>query len=1029
VIVVARVNVSRCIQSHVADSFLHGRLAGDEFARVLKHAAGCADCRHLLFTASRPGREVPISSMDDIQERLTTWRAARRAPLMPAFPWRKGHEVDRFVIIRSVGGTEDGVIYEAFDPEREDRVVVKQLDLHIEDPATPALMTLAQKLGQITHPGLLQMLSVGVHEGFVYFVYEFVKGTTLLHAGIDDPRQVLRLFAEAGRGLAAAHDAGIAHGCFSPASCVVGRDGKVKVLDFGIGEARIHRVAATRTAHDADWTTSSDQVSSEDSFVGFIPGRSRPPSGQFESIILAAGPNSLGPRLYAAPELVLGAAPTAASDQFSFCAALFHRLYGHPAYRGDTISLWLRELLKGGRIPQPPALSGLPPGVDAVLLRGLERDPAARFEDMPALLARLKRHAAPPRDRKRVMAAVAIGAAVIAVGGIGIAALRGRARAASARSCDSALASWDEVWSARRQDELARATGPAAEAVPALRARLDAWVGSWRSSTHEFCHLPADRPQASECAARAHALATDLLQLVHDAPARLTLAVSATEALPTYDQCTSTSPSPAWAPLAAVQADVRRRLGLLDEADQLTAKPPDEAAQRGYQSVVRGHIALDRGDLMVARRLFEDATFEAQVAHQPELGVTAALQRLALSCSASERALWTGYLDAQIHLADKALPQPDHHAALAQSLQCEGKLAEAVKLRQKVVGALHGDDAAGGAAALELARALLAQGDVAGAETVARGATAAFAQVYGARHPLTQSARLATAEAQISSPTSAAAAEQALAHVLADLHDRKEPDALRARALLLQGELAEAHGNRDEALHLVQRATQEYEAALGGTHPELASALLAAGDLLLAAGHDQEAEADYRQVAAIYDTLGQSDSAHLAHARAGIQLARWGARPPADAADTLQWGVSPTGGTIDPAVTGWISAQLARLAAARGDHAAALAQYRAAAAAWQQSGDRRSLASALAAGALLAVELHDADARAMLEEALQIVTPADRPRLQGALARLLWPVQRDRARALARAALADLPDTSSDAADLKQWLKHHDGER
>lgn len=1025
--------MSRCIQSNVADSFLHGRLSTEEFARVLKHASGCDECRHLLFTTSRPNPELPISSMDEIQERLTTWRAARRAPLMPAFPWRKGHEVDRFVIIRSVGGTEDGVIYEAFDPEREDRVVVKQLDLHIEDPATPALMTLAQKLSQLNHPGLLQMLSVGVHEGFVYFVYEFVKGTTLLHAGIDDPRQIIALFAEAGRGLAVAHAAGITHSCFSPASCVVGRDRRVKVLDFGIGEARIHRVAANRTAHGADWSSSNDPVSAEDSFVGFVPGRSRPPSGQFEAIILAAGPNSLGPRLYAAPELVLGAAPTPASDQFSFCAALFHRLYGHPPYQGDTIALWLRELLKGGRIPDPPVLASVPPGVNAILLRGLERDPAARFEDMATLLAKLKRHIAVPGKRRRVLAAVAVGAAVVAAGGVGIAMLRGGTGAASPQGCDHTFAGWDELWSARRQDAIAQTAGPsAAEAIPALRARIDGWVGAWRTATHEFCRMPPERPQAAECASRAHALASDLLQLVQDgSPARVTLAASAAEALPTYDQCLSTAPSPASAPLAVVQADVRRRLGMLDEADQLTARPAEDLAQRAYQSLVRGHTALDRGDLIAARRLFEDATFEAQAAHQPELGVTAALQRLALSCAAPERALWTGYLDAQSHLADKALPQAEHRAALAQSLACEGKFAEAVKLRQQVAAAQHADDAAA-AAGLDLARALLLQGELAQADAAASTAAAAFARLYGPRHPLTRAARLAAAEAQLPSPATTTTAEQIIAHMVADLRDRKEPDALRARALLLQGQLAEARGDRDGALRLVQRATQEYEAALGGTHPELAGALLAAGDLLLATGHPQEAEADYRQVAAIFDTLGQSDSAHLAHARAGIQLARWGTHPPADAADTLQWGITPTGGTVDPAVTGWIAAQLARIAAARGDQAAALAQYRAAAAAWQQSGNRRGLSSALSAGALLAVALRDPDARAMLEEALQIgpVPPvADRPRLQGALAKLLWPAQRDRSRSLARAALADLPDGSSDATDLKQWLKYHDAER
>lgn len=1032
-IVVARVNVSRCFQSNVADDFLHGRLTSDDFARVIEHASGCAACMHLLFATSRPGADLPDGSMDVIQSRLNTWRAARRAPLMPAFPWRKGHEVDRYVIIRSVGGTEDGVIYEAFDPEREDRVVVKQLDLHIEDPATPALVDLAQRQCNISHPNLLQMLSVGVHEGFVYLVYEFVKGTTLLDAGAEDPRQIIALFAEAGRGLAAAHDAGIAHGCFSPGSCVVARDGKVKVLDFGIGEARIHRVAATKTVHDPEWTTTSDQVNSEDSFIGFVPVRPRPPSGQYEAIILAAAPNSLGPRLYAAPELILGAPPSPASDQFAFCAALFHRLYGRPPYHGDTIALWLRELLKG-KVGQAPPLPGVPSAVQAALLRGLERDPTARFDRMQALLARLGRPRAARNTRNRALAAAAIGAAVAVTGGIAISALRGGPTTAAAVTCDSSLNGWDEVWNTSRQDAIARAGGPGgADSVPALRGRLDAWVDSWRRATNDFCSLPTDRPQAADCAVRARAVAGDLVQLVQAAPGKLVLAASAAEALPTYDQCVSSAPSPASAPLAVVKADMRRRLGMLEDADQLTAPPTDDPSQRAYRSLVRGHTAADRGDVIAARRSFEDATFEAQAAHQSELAVTAALQRLMLSCSSSERALWTGYLDAQLHVTDRALPQPEYQGALAQSLLCEGKTAEAVKLRQQAVQGLQGDETSVGAdASLALARALIAHGEFGDAVTAARSAATIYGQVYGQRHPLTQAANLAIAEAQLSSPASAAAAEQALTHVLGELGEHKEPDALRARALMLQGQLAAARGNRDDALRLLQRATQEYESALGGTHPELAGALLSAGDLLLAAGRNSEAEADYRQVAAILDTLGQSDSARLAHARAGAQLAHWGDKLPADAGDTLQWGLAPTGGSLDPSVTAWIAEQLGLRAAQRGDHAAALAQYRAAASAWQQSGDRRGLAAALSEAALLAVRLKDPEARAMLEEAIQM-SPASaavaRSRLEGELARLLWTTQHDRARALARSALTDLPDSSADASDLKQWLKRHDAER
>jgi serine/threonine protein kinase len=1027
--------VSRCFQSPVADDFLHGRLSDEEFTRALKHAAGCADCRHLLLSTSRPEREIQAGPMDEIQERLTTWRAARRAPLMPAFPWVKGHQVDRYVIIRSVGGTEDGVIYEAFDPERDDRVVVKQLDLHVEDPATPALMAVAQKLCQFSHPNVLQMMSVGVHAGFVYIVYEFVKGTVLSQISTDDPRLLIGLFAEAGRGLAAAHEAGIVHGCFSAASCVVGRDGKVRVLDFGVGEARVHRMAATMKHREQEWTTTSDFPSSEDSFVGFIPTRRHPTSGQFESIILAAGPNSLGPRVYAAPELVLGVPPSATSDQFSFCSALFHRLYGHPPVGGDTVAMWLRELLKG-KVAPPPPRPEVPATVQAALLRGLERDPAARFDRMATLVGKLARHRPRIANRKRTLATVAIGAAVAVSGLFVISELR--TRSAGARdmiTCDGTLAGWETLWNANRQEALSKVSGAAAtDALPALRARMDAWVGSWRSATSGFCSLPGGRPESSECAARAHAAASDLLQLVQTGGSvRFVRAAAAAEALPTSEQCASDAPSPGAAPLVAVKADVRRRLGMLDEANQLTAHPPDDPGQRSYHHLVGGYTAADRGDLMDARRLFESASFEAQAARQPELAVTAAIQRLGLSCSAAERALWNGYLAAQIQLGTHASAQSEYRTALAQSLLCEGKIAEAVSTQRQVEHALHGDDsAAGAAAALDLARAQLAQRDLAGAEVNARRAATLYGQVYGPRHPLAQTAELTVAEAELASPASSAAAATAIDRVLASLGDRKDPDAVRALALVLQGRLADLRGNRDEALRKIQRAAQEYEAALGGAHPDLANALLIAGDLLLDAGRNQEAEASYRQVAAIVDTLGQSESARLAHARAGIQLARWGGRPPADAEDTLHWGLAPTGDALDPAVAGWLAEQLARRAAARGDQAAALAQYRAAAVAWRQSGDQRGLASAVTQSALIAAELHDPDARSLLEEALQITSSAtvvEKPRMQGALAKLLWPAQRDRARALVRAALADLPDSSADAVDLRYWLKRHEADR
>jgi tetratricopeptide (TPR) repeat protein len=1023
--------VSRCFHADVADGVLHGRLSDPELARALKHAAGCANCRRTLAAAGRPTADAIMNSdggqaMEAIQDRLAAWRAARRAPLMPAFPWHKGHEVDHYVITRSVGGTEDGVIYEAFDPEREERVVVKQLDLHIDDPATPALIGWARELCRFSHPGVLQMRSVGVHAGFVYVVYELVKGAPLSQTGGDDPHAVIALFAEAARGLAAAHEAGIVHGWFWAASCVVGRDGRVRVLDFGIGEARVHRAARAAARHD-DWTVASDQISSEDSFVGFVPTRRRrhPTSGEFEALVLAAGPTSLGPRIYAAPELVLGAPPSAATDQFALCAALFHRLYGHPPIDGDTIALWLRGLLQGPAI-DPPTRAGVPASVRAARRRGLPRDPAARFDRMADLAAALDRR---PRmahmSGRRTLGAIAAGIGLAAVSLAVIGAVhRSPATAPAAGRCERPLAGWDALTTASQLDR--SLAGGAADAAQVLRARLDAWLASWRAATHGFCASPDGPPAA--CAARARTAAADLLALVDDAPESLPRAAAATEALPVPAQCASPAPSPATAPAGAVEADVRRRLGMLDAADQRTASPASDPAERSYQAVVRGHTAADRGDVIEARRLFETATFEAAAARQPELSATAAVERLALSCSAPERAVWSGYLTAELALGSHAQAQTAYRGALARSLACEGKLAEAIALRRDIAVALHGEPTAEAAeAALELAQAQVAHGDVAGAEPAAREAAATYARIWGAHHPEAQAARLTIAETQLGSPAAVASAAAEIDRVVAELADHKEPDAIRARALVLQARLAEARGDREAAIGLVGRAIQEYEAALGGTHPALAAAVLAAADLQLAAGRDPDAEAHYRQVAAIFDTLGQSESAALAHARAGILLAHWGAHPPADAADTLSWGLAPTGDAIDPAVAGWVADQLGHRAAARGDLTAALAHSRAAAAAWQQSGDARGLAAAQTEAALLAARLHTPDARAQLEQALPIAPAAARPHVQAALAQLLWPTQRDRAHALARAALAQLPDDSPDAAELTRWLGRRDG--
>jgi eukaryotic-like serine/threonine-protein kinase len=1034
--------VARCFEATVAEDFVNGSLSQEAGAEVLSHAASCATCSALLQQIARTERELPIDGLDAVQERLTVWRAARRSPLLPETALRKGEAVDRYVIIRSVGATEDGVIYEAFDPDREQRVVVKQLDIRVEDTAAVTLMAVARRLCRFSHPNVLQMLAVGAHAGAVYLVYEFVKGSPLSQLGATDARATLGLFAQAGRGLAAVHDLGIAHGCFSAASCVVDREGRVKVLDFGLGEARIQRTAAVSARFDQEWPTVSTELSTEDSFVGFVPTR-RAPTAPFESFILAAGPSSLGPRRYAAPELMHGAPPSPAADQYAFCASLYHYLYRRPAFGGESIALWLREVLRG-RVAAPPQQPDVPKRVLEILQRGLRVDPAARFPRLSALLDRLPSNRPLAGRGGRIAVAAAVGASALV--GVGVAL---SSNSAEDGPCDTSVArQWNSLAVRGQQVEGNATPGDT------LRASLGTWMGSWKRATRDYCAAPSAelaraggaavgglsvemagaRPRppvqlARACEAAARDALADLLQLLEGAKRdRLDRAAAAVEALPTAEQCAVVPQLATW-PAVVARAEVRRRLGMLTEAAELLESAPEGETLPELQWV-RGKILADRGDLLEARRSLESAAFAAQATGEASLSLSAATQRLALACSPAERALWLGYLDAQsVASPNAAPPRASVLAALANALSCEGDVVASARQREEVAGLLARDATpAAAAAALAVAQARLELGDSAGAEVAAQRAVQLHLASYGAHYPATQLAQLTLIESKLGDTSSLTAAEPLIDQIAADAGVRGEADAVRARAWMLRARIAARRGRTARALEGMRKAATEFEAALGGAHPLLAGAVLELGDGLLDAERRAEAEAAYRQVVGILESLGQAQSPQLAHARAGIQLARWGARPPSDAGETLRWGASPSGGDLDPQVDAWASRQLAGRFAARGELERAEALYRRALAAAEQCGVAHALSETTVELALFAVANELRDARELAERAVVLEeasgAPA-RPQLQVALAKALWREDRQRARKVADLAAAQLGERSSEIIELRQWIQRH----
>jgi len=190
----------------------------------------------------------------------------------------------RFQVLRRLGAGGMGVVYEAYDPDLARGVALKLVNVAARDRET-ALVE-AKALGRLSHPNVVPIYDVGLERERVFLVMELVRGKTLTEWSEGRTlRELLSVYQQAGAALAAAHDVGLVHRDFKPDNAIVGDDGRVRVVDFGL-------------ACEAD-----------------DPART---TGQRRG---AAGT----PR-FMAPEIKAGTATTPAADQYSFSVALAEAL-------------------------------------------------------------------------------------------------------------------------------------------------------------------------------------------------------------------------------------------------------------------------------------------------------------------------------------------------------------------------------------------------------------------------------------------------------------------------------------------------------------------------------------------------------------------------------------------------------------------------------------------------------------------------------------------------------------------------------
>jgi serine/threonine protein kinase len=342
-----------CLDDDEVQALALGALSAEAATPMLEHVGTCDVCRVLVATlARRP--TPPLWDADTLPA-----SGAGAAPVLS-----QGARIDRYVVEDHVGQGGMGVVYAAYDPQLDRRVALKVVrsDRAQSLELRQRLVREAQVMARVSHPNVVTVYDAGIVDDQVFIAMELVDGSTLtewLRAEPRSWRQVVEPFADAGRGLAAAHAIGIVHRDFKPDNVLVGKDGRVRVSDFGLAIAEASPEATANAG--------------------------APRAGGGAARLTGDG-RLVGTPAYMAPEQRSGGVIDARTDQFSFCVALHEALFG---------------VLPGGAGPpaarEPRARGRVPREVRRVIARGLSPSPAARFPSMDALLDRLGRCAAPPR--------------------------------------------------------------------------------------------------------------------------------------------------------------------------------------------------------------------------------------------------------------------------------------------------------------------------------------------------------------------------------------------------------------------------------------------------------------------------------------------------------------------------------------------------------------------------------------------------------------------------------------------------------
>jgi len=658
-------------------------------------------------------------------------------------------EERRYVVVETLGRGGMGTVVRAYDPRLRREVALKRLRADVLDSAAEArLIREAQAMAQLSHPNVVAVYDVGRSDRGVEIAMELVEGVTLrgwLQRTRRSSKAILEVFAQAARGLAAAHAVGLVHRDFKPPNVLVGDDGRVKVTDFGLAKAEGPAVTEDRPSLDGSDGTSE-----------------LPSLGEGLSSPLTRADTVVGTPAYMAPEQYVGDPLDARTDQYAFCVALWEALVGEPPFAGDHAQM---AAAKSEGPPPWPRGAPVSRKVSDAIRRGLDPDRERRWPSMDALLSAMDLGP----SRRTWPLALGVGMASLAI----IGAFGMRPDVAEDQRCQGAAEQLAGIWEAPQRDAVEQSlTAAGASTVPAVLETLDGWTAEWIAGHRDACETSTLRGEQSPatmdlrmgCLTRMRMQLRASTDLLAHADAQVAgKAMDLAEGLPSLSRCEdvarlqSRNPGPDDPAMADRVAAIEEQLsrvealdlaGKWDEALTLAVAQREPAVATGHGPIEAqveaqvGHLQQRQGKLEEAIESTRRALTLALSSREDELASKAAAVLTYLLSDGVGRtgeAHWMATV--ALALADRPptdpITQGVAHGNLATVLQNRGKLAEAETHRRLALEAFEQGDAPHETAMAHanLAATFLGQGKFEEAEGQFLQALTQYENSLGLDHP------------------------------------------------------------------------------------------------------------------------------------------------------------------------------------------------------------------------------------------------------------------------------------------------------